>query len=400
MISHFRDPIDIASSNFSEDSAIFGGERNFVLGIENVIRQYNPQVIGIATTCLSETIGDDVPSLLNSLKKSNADKKLPELIHVSTPSYSGTHAEGFQAAIKSIVENLAEAGAVHDGINIIAGMISPADLRLLKTVCKNFGINATLLPDYSDTLDGPNWDSYHLLPEGGTNVKQIRRMGSARATIQMNSARDYSNTAAGVLEAKFGVEAKVLPLPIGIRQTDLFMEALSEVSGKGIPEEYTRERGRLVDSYVDGHKYCYGKKAVVYGEEDWVVSVVAFLAETGVEPVLAISGGKSGKLEALLREVAPKAKNLKILSGADFEDMGSVIRDSKPDIMIGNSKGYRLSRELKIPLVRIGFPVHDRFGGARILHLGYAGTQQLFDRIINTFISSTQENGYWGYTYM
>ena len=40
----------------------------------------------------------------------------------------------------------------------------------------------------------------------------------------------------------------------------------------------------------------------------------------------------------------------------------------------------------RFPLVRIGFPVHDRVGGARILHVGYRGALQLFDRIANTLI--------------
>ena len=38
---------------------------------------------------------------------------------------------------------------------------------------------------------------------------------------------------------------------------------------------------------------------------------------------------------------------------------------------IGHSKGYAFARRENIPLVRIGFPIHDRMGGQRILHLGY-----------------------------
>jgi nitrogenase molybdenum-iron protein NifN len=37
-----------------------------------------------------------------------------------------------------------------------------------------------------------------------------------------------------------------------------------------------------VDSYVDAHKYVFGRRAVVYGEEDLVVGLTAFLAEIGV----------------------------------------------------------------------------------------------------------------------
>ena len=69
LISHFREPIDIASSNFHEDSAIFGGSKNFSQGAMNITRQYQPQLIGAATTCLAETIGEDMGQLIHELKE-------------------------------------------------------------------------------------------------------------------------------------------------------------------------------------------------------------------------------------------------------------------------------------------------------------------------------------------
>jgi nitrogenase molybdenum-iron protein NifN len=33
LISHFREPVDIASSNFSEETTIFGGSANLTIGI-------------------------------------------------------------------------------------------------------------------------------------------------------------------------------------------------------------------------------------------------------------------------------------------------------------------------------------------------------------------------------
>ena len=55
MISHYKEPVDIASSNFSEETTVYGGAKNFIDGIDNVIRQYHPKVMGIASTCLAET---------------------------------------------------------------------------------------------------------------------------------------------------------------------------------------------------------------------------------------------------------------------------------------------------------------------------------------------------------
>src|SRR5271157_3686547 len=107
VISHFREPIDIASSNFSESSAIFGGGENLKKALDNLIRQYQPKAIGISTTCLSETIGDDVRLYLDEYRRAAKNTgAMPVLIHASTPSYSGTHMEGYHAAIRATVETL------------------------------------------------------------------------------------------------------------------------------------------------------------------------------------------------------------------------------------------------------------------------------------------------------
>ena len=77
LISHFKEPVDIASSNFSEESTIFGGNKNFNTGIDNLIDQYKPEVIGIASACLSETIGENIPQLISEYKKAGVSNNLP-----------------------------------------------------------------------------------------------------------------------------------------------------------------------------------------------------------------------------------------------------------------------------------------------------------------------------------
>ncbi|MFO7568515.1 MAG: nitrogenase component 1, partial [Smithellaceae bacterium] len=89
-----------------------------------------------------------------------------------------------------------------------------------------------------------------------------------------------------------------------------------------------------------------------------------------------------------------------IREDTDFEEMLAVCREIDVDIIIGNSKGYYLAKNLNIPLVRAGFPIHDRIGGQRILHIGYEGTQQLFDRIVNVLMEHKQEKSSVGYSYM
>jgi nitrogenase molybdenum-iron protein NifN len=402
LISHFKEPMDIAASGFSEASTIFGGEQNLHQGLRNVTSQYHPDLVGIATTCLTETIGEDVGLLLRSFAAVREGTESPLLVHVSTPSYRGTHIDGFHAAVKSVVEKLAlpaKTSGAH--INLLPGMVSAADIRYLKEVAADCSLAATVLPDYSETLDGPVLEQYHKIPTGGTPLAAIQACASARATIEFGRTIAGKATAAAFLNRRFSVPAHRLGLPIGVRETDAFFQVLEQLSGCPTPQKHSSERGRLIDAYVDGHKYVSGKRAIVYGEEDLVVGLAALLGEIGVVPVLCASGGESGCFAKSIAEVAAEVDGpVMVREGTDFMSIADTAKELEPDFLIGNSKGYSIARKLGIPLVRVGFPIHDRVGGQRILHLGYRGAQQLFDRIVNTLIEYKQQNSPVGYSYM
>ena len=400
MISHFKEPIDIASSNFDERAAVYGGEANLRLAVENVVRQYHPRMVGVATTCLSETIGDDVRAHLRAIgRELGADG--PALVHVATPSYAGTHTEGYQAAVKAIVETLAVPTAKHDRVNLLVGAVSPADLRMLKRTVRDLGLTATLLPDYSETLDAPAWSEYPVLPAGGTRLSEIREMSGARATVELGLGCHRERSAGQYLEERFGVPSYRLPLPIGVEQSDRFWEVLSSLADRPVPTEYVAARGRLIDAYVDSHKYLFGRKAMLYGEPEFVLAMAAFLTEIGMVPVVCATGSVDPQLRQRLMPVLGKAHaQVTTLVGTDFVNLRAAAEQAGAEIVIGSSKGYTLARDLKIPLVRVGFPIHDRVDGARMLHLDYEGSQQLFDRLTNALLGAAQDESPIGYAYM
>ena len=409
IISHFREPIDIASSSLSEKHAVYGGGPNLMKGILNVMDKYGAKVIGIATTCLTETIGDDVPRLLKEFQVEFGDRQLPTLVNVSTPSYGGTHMEGFHATVKAVIDQLATGQEDEESvpnpnlINLLPGLCSPADIRYLKEILADFEIAGTVLPDISETLDAPAQLDYEKIPEGGTPIADIRNMGNSSNTIEFGQVLQRSGSTGGqLLQKRFGVPLHSLGMPIGIRESDRFFDVLEAVSGRPIPRKHALERGRLVDAYVDGHKYVFGKRAVVYGEEDLVVGLTAFLAEIGIKPVLCASGGKSGHFEEAIAAVTSDilGESPVVKEGFDFYEIAEEIESLEPDLLIGTSKGYPIARKHQIPLIRAGFPIHDRFGGQRLLHLGYRGTQSLLDRIINAIIEKKQADSTVGYGYL
>ncbi len=412
LISHYKEPIDIASSNFTEETAIFGGGANLKLAIENVVRQYSPAMIGIATTCLSETIGDNVPMLINEL---NGKLGRTALVHVSTPSYSGTHIDGFHQAVRAVVDrfNPKDVKVTYrpkkkKTINLFPGMLSNEDIRHLKEIFRDHRANCVILPDVSDRLEGPSWSEYQPIQEGGTPIDKIEKMHLAVKSIEFgttfatSSVNKEGTSAGALLEERFNIPNVRIPIPIGVKATDQLFAQIESITGKPVRDTYKSQRWRLVDAYVDGNKYLSRKKAVVYGEEDFVASMAGFLGEIGMVPVLCASGGNSARLKTALKDIlAPNIfEQVHIHDNMDFAGMEEMAKGLEPDLIIGNSKGYAMARRMGVPLVRTGFPIHDRMGGSRILHIGYKGAQALFDTIVNAIICHRQETSPVGYSYM
>jgi nitrogenase molybdenum-iron protein NifN len=435
-ISHFREPIDIASSNFTENTAIFGGRQNLSTALDNLTRQYKPAAIGITSTCLSETIGEDVPRYLTEYRENrktefiesaeivalaggadltNAVQQaetashttLPYIFYASTPSYKGTHMDGFHEAVRAAVSTLVpsriknndsaqppEAARQSTRINIISNFVSAEDLRELHSILRDYKIPYTLIPDYSRTLDGEAWEKYQKLSPGGTRISDIIAMGNAAGTVMLSTAVSDEHNAGLWLKKQCGVPLEQVQLPIGIDNTDNFFTALKKITGIATPQSQVELRGRLVDAYIDGHKYCYGKKAIVFGDEDFVTAVSHFLTEIGMNVVLAATGA------AAMTHTDTQTMPVALSDETDFATMLEKADKLKPDFVMGNSKGYYIARALKIPHIRCGFPIHDRIGGQRILHLGYRGTLNLFDLVCNALMADEQSKHDNGYTYI
>ncbi len=396
LISHFREPMDVASSSFGESQTVFGGESNLHRALDNVARQYQPKLVTVATTCLAETIGEDIGRLLRSYD----EKPHPHLpvVSASTPSFKDGHVEGFHAMVRALVEALAtQGGPKTRTVNLLPPILSPADLRHLREIAEAYDLPPVILPDYSDTLDGVILDHYCPLPDGGSSIEDIAAMPRALATLDLTLTGKAPR--AGALLAERGCEARTLGLPIGVRASDAFCDALAELSGRETPEWLHKERGRLLDAYADGHKYVFGKRVALYGDPELVAGLARFLAEIGARPVLCATGARNRALRAAVEDL-PAGAVEELLEDTDYGAIEAACQRLEPELLIGSSKGYRVARALGVPLMRVGFPIHDRLGAGRVLHVGYRGTMQLFDGVVNTLLEAKQNSSPIGFSYL
>lgn len=231
MATHYNEPIDIASSSLTEQGTVYGGEENLLKGLENLIKLYNPEVIAIGTTCLAETIGEDIKRISKTFMENNPNEKV-KLIPISSPGYGGTQFGGYFNALRAVVENVDMECKKNGKVNVVTGPISPADTRKLKEILKDFEIDYILLPDISENLDDIHKRVYDRLPEHGTSIEDISLMAGAEATIELTSFVPENSSVGEYLEDAYNVKNIRINVPKGLRDTDRFLEVLAEVSGK------------------------------------------------------------------------------------------------------------------------------------------------------------------------
>ncbi|HEY9060374.1 MAG TPA: nitrogenase cofactor biosynthesis protein NifB [Pseudobacteroides sp.] len=386
MTGHYNEPIDIGSSSLSEEGTVYGGENNLKKGLLNIIKVYNPDIIGVATTCLAETIGEDINRIVTEFKEEEEIKNL-KIVPVPTPGYGGTQFEGYFSALKAMVSGLAKNSKPNSKVNIIVSNLNPGDVRNIKEILEAFKISYTMFPDVSETLDAPYSRDYKRIPPGGTKISDIVNMPGAPASIEIGYTISKELSPGQYLLDKWGVKFYRCPLPIGIENTDLFLNILSEIKGKPVPDKILKEKGRLIDGMIDSHKFNSEGKAVIYGEPELVYALGKLCFENGIKPVLLSTGSQNKVIGQL---VPPKTYEEKpvVLDDTDFDTIREKANSLKANILIGNSDGKVITEKDGIPLVRVGFPVHDRVGAQRQVITGYNGTLRLLDEITNTLIEN------------
>jgi len=390
---HYKEPIMATTSSFTEGSSVFGGQANLLEALTNIFHLYDPTVVAVHTTCLSETIGDDIPQII---QKAKDEGKIPEgkyVIHVNTPSYEGSHVTGFAGMTRAMVDYFASKPSFEGEeawkarrVNVIPGWLEPADYREVKRLCAALGLQTVVFPDTSDVVDAPKTGSFEMYPKGGTPLSDLLESGACRATVALGPTA--SKPAATQLETKFQVPAEVLELPIGIRATDRFIEALRKLGGT-VPDWLTAERGRTVDLLSDVQQYFYGKRVALWGDPDQLVSLSEFLVDMGMRPVYVVTGSPGKRFEkrmaAVLGERVPEAK-IRQGATADMFLMHQWIKNQKVDLLIGNTYGKYIARDEDIPFLRHGFPILDRQGHAQFPTVGYVGAMRLIERILGLLL--------------
>ncbi|MFT4095562.1 MAG: nitrogenase iron-molybdenum cofactor biosynthesis protein NifN [Rhodoblastus sp.] len=378
LVRHFKEAIPIQTTAMNEVSTILGGADHVEEALLNIKKRMNPKLVGICSTALTETRGEDFEGDLRLiLTKRAADLKGTEIVFASTPDFSGALEEGWAKACHAIVNALTPVGVttIAGQVNVLTGVhLTAADIESLRDTIEAFGLEPIFLPDVSQSLDGITTGEWSAATYGGTTLDRIRAMGASCATLAVG---EHMREAALLLGERTGAPVHVFPTLTGLDACDDLTAALMEISGRKAPAIVQRERQRLLDAMLDGHFYFAGKQVAIAAEPDLLLSMATLATDLGAKIVAAVTTAPgSAAIDLTPADVI-------VGDLGDLEDMAG-----EADLIMTHSHGRQAAERLGVPHLRIGFPVFDRLGAAYRATLGYAGTRSLIFETANLLLAA------------
>lgn len=381
LVRHFREAIPLQTTAMNEATTILGGMDNIEKAIVNIKTRANPDLIGICSTGLTETKGEDVEGDLKQIRAKHPELGDTQVVYVSTPDYTGAFQDGWAKAVLAMIQALVETATEHSDnqVNVLAGChLTAGDIEELREMIEAFDLYPIFLPDISGSLDGHIPDDFSPTTLGGTTLADVRAMGASIMTLAIG---EQMRGCALELEMRTGVGYEVFDRLTGLEPNDRLLMTLSRISGRPVPLKYRRQRSQLVDAMLDGHFFFGGKKIAIGVEPDLLWATGNWLAEMGCELSAVVTTTKSPLLGELPTE--------EVLIG-DLEDLEQRARGC--NLLITHSHGRQAAERLAIPFFRMGIPMFDRLGSAHRLSVGYRGTRGLIFEIGNMFMAAGHEN--------
>jgi len=343
---HFCEPIAIQTSAVTDAIAVLdGGDYSIVESVKNITKKISPSLIGLHTTGMPETKGDDVRGV--------AAKIDFPLVTVNTPDYEGGLESGWALTCKALIEQLINPARETDDNKLVLlphVSLQPIEVEKIKEFIEGFGFNVWALPDLSRSLDGHLGEKQAALSSGGISVEEIRVLSDAGLVISVGDSMQACGNA--LREKNPEMRHHHFSHLHGLEAADSLAELLlAETGFSGPPIAVARWRQRLQDAMLDSHFSLGQSRFLVAAEPDQIAGICQSLYDAGGRVTVAISTVDSPQLK--------KIKAEKILVG-DLEDAEQRAEDY--DVIVGNFHCEAIAHRHHKGLVLRGFPNWEQVG--------------------------------------
>lgn len=356
----------ISSSNIGEKHVVFGGGSRLREQLKNTVKVVRGDLYAVLSGCATEMVGDDIPAMA----KEGREQGWP-VIFANTPGFRGAVHQGYQLAVKALIEQLpdlglAPVGAAAAGAVNVWGIIPRQDpfwrgnLEELGRLLEGIGL-------------APN-----LLFAQGEGVAAWQRVPGAVLNLAVSS---WGELPARLLAERYGTPLlSAEGLPVGRAAGELLRRLARLLSlDQGRVEAFIEQEERRLNAHLAGladtyYRNGFQREYALVGESAQLAGLNDFLVGTlGLLPrLLIVTDNPPEQLrEALAGRLAGQSPGRppELAFSEDRAEIADLILAAAPELLLGSSLEAGVARQLGAPFLQVSFPAADRV----LLSRGYAG---------------------------
>ena len=366
---HFNDPIAVQTTAVNDITAVIdGGDYAISESIKNITKKVKPELVGLFTTGLTETKGDDIKGACTLV----AD--VQQMVYVNTPDFEGSIESGFSKSIEAIIQQLVQSSTEIDtnkALIIPNVNLKPIEVEKIKDTISLFGYEVFSLPDLSESLDGHLGLKQGALTSGGISVEDIKKL--ATSSLVFTIGKSVEKCGEKILEKNPNIQLFHFDSLGGLEASDKFFKILCKVKNITQPHpSIVRWRKRLQDALLDTHFVIGSSKVIIALEPDQALSVANTIIEAGANIKAIVTTHRNDLLDEI------ECEHLIV---GDFEDVESFLQEG--DLVISNFHAERLAIKHKKALLVRGYPDFEGLGNQLKNDVLYEGSSYLLFELAN-----------------
>ena len=366
---HFNDPIAVQTTAVNDITAVIdGGDYAISESIKNITKKVKPELVGLFTTGLTETKGDDIKGACTLV----AD--VQQMVYVNTPDFEGSIEIGFSKSIEAIIQQLVQSSTEIDtnkALIIPNVNLKPIEVEKIKDTISLFGYEVFSLPDLSESLDGHLGLKQGALTSGGISVEDIKKL--ATSSLVFTIGKSVEKCGEKILEKNPNIQLFHFDSLGGLEASDKFFKILCKVKNITQPHpSIVRWRKRLQDALLDTHFVIGSSKVIIALEPDQALSVANTIIEAGANIKAIVTTHRNDLLDEI------ECEHLMV---GDFEDVESFLQEG--DLVISNFHAERLAIKHKKALLVRGYPDFEGLGNQLKNDVLYEGSSYLLFELAN-----------------
>lgn len=347
----------LPSTNVTEKQVIFGGTSRLREQIKNTVKIIQGDLYVVLGGCTTELVGDDIPAMTKE-----AQEQGYPVINANTPGFKGSIYNGYETAVKTIVDGLPKlydsSSEKITGLVNIFGIVPKQDvywqgnLLELKRLLEAIGLKVNTLFGF------------------GQGVHQWKDIPRSELNIVFSP---WGEKIGKYLEEKYGISYLAFQsLPVGNDDTSLFIRQVANKINlnEEIVDKFINFEEEKINHYLKNiseiyFEYNFQKEFAIVGESSTVIGISRFLVNSlGLIPKTVII--TDNPQEEFLDNIKNECYNLleqvkvEVYFTEDTGEISNIIKNSNVELLFGSSLENHISSYLDIPIQYISFPIWNK----------------------------------------